>query len=766
MTAHRAALVLAVLALAAGIAAWLADADRIAAILWAAAVVPALLLLVVSAGRKLLRGETGVDIIAGLAMAGSLALGQYLAGAVVAAMYLGGTVLEEFAEGRARRELTALLSRAPRTAHRESGDRIEDIPVDAVAFGDRLVVKPGEVLPVDGVVTGEAATLDESALTGEARPVERRPGAPVASGSVNAGGPLRLRATAPAAASTYAGIVRLVEAAQSSRSPFVRMADRYALILLPLALVVAGAGWLLSGDPVRALAVLVVATPCPLILAAPVALVAGMSAAARRGLLFKTGGAFEALARVATVVFDKTGTVTTGIGRLMEIEIPPERGAAMDRDELLRLVASLEQMSHHVVAAAIVAAAQERRLDLAMPQAVTETAGTGVAGTVGGRGVRAGAMFYAFDDTAAPAWASAVARRAERDGASSVFVAIDGVPAGALLLADEIRIEAPRALRSLRGAGISRIVMLTGDRSDIADAVGAALGVDTVLAERTPADKVDAVRAERGDGITAMVGDGINDAPALAAADIGVAMGARGAGAASEAADVVLLVDRLDRLAEGIGIAQRSVRIARQSVVAGMALSGLAMVVAALGWLPPVAGALVQEGIDVAVILNALRALTIGRRARRAGLGAEESRALLADHAALRGVIDRLRRAANLLDGADGTDGGASLVGELREVNRLLAERIVPHEQADEAVLHPQIAPMLGGRDPMAAISRGHREIAHLARRLNRLVRDLPPEGPDAAERSDIRRVLHALEAILRLHFAQEDEIYDSLAEA
>jgi heavy metal translocating P-type ATPase len=755
-TPHGLAMAAAAAALLAGAAAWLLGAPHLAARLWAAGVLPALLLLTIEVARQLSRIEPGVDLIAGLAMGGALALGEDLAGVVIALMFTGGNVLEEFARRRANRELTALMARRPRTAHREIDGALEDLPVEQVAVGDTLLVKSGEVLPVDGRLLDAAASLDESALTGEALPVEFRQGAALRSGTVNAGPPFRLRADTTAAGSTYADVVRLVEAAQEQKAPFVRLADRWSLAFLGLTLLIAGLAWLVSGDPVRALAVLVVATPCPLILAAPVAVVAGISAAARQGALVKGGGALETLARARTVMLDKTGTLTTGVARLIGVEARD----AIAAERLLVLAASLEQVSQHVLAGSVTAAARDRGLELTMPEGVSEAPGAGIEGVVAGSRVRLGGLDWVWPESPPP-WAEALVRRARADGTSTVFLAVDGRSAGALLLADEIRREAPRALRSLHRAGIARVVMLSGDRRDVAETVAAALGVDAVLADRSPQDKVDAVRAERAEGVTVMVGDGLNDAPALAAADVGVAMGARGAGAASEAADVVLLVDRLDALATAILVSRRARRIALESVLAGMALSTLGMMAAAAGWLPPVAGALMQELIDVAVILNALRALGDGRRPPPT-LPEARVRSLIAEHGTLAVVLDRLRATADRLGVAQ---DGRALRAELAALTRDL-QRILEHERSDEADLHPKIAGMVGGRDPMAAISRTHREIAHLGRRFARIVQDLPPGGPDAGETAELRRVLYALEAILRLHFAQEDELYDSVASA
>lgn len=740
-------------ALAVGGAAWLLDAPAARDAVWSAAGLVMLAVLLVETVRELARGSAGVDLLALLAIGGALWLGEYLAAAVLAVMLASGRSLEEYAAGRARRELSSLLARTPRIAHRYEAGALSDVPVDQVRPEDRLLVKAGEVLPVDGLLLSESAVLDESALTGESQPVTRRGGERLASGVVNAGGPLELRAVADAAGSTYAGIVRLVEQAQRSKAPFTRLADRYALMFVPLALAIAGIAWWWSGDPVRALAVLVVATPCPLILAAPVAIVSAISQAAKRGILIKNGGALELLAQARTLLFDKTGTLTTGEARLAAIETTGSTGPT----ELLRLAASLDQVSQHVTAQAIVAEARRRGLQLEMPGGVSEQAGAGIAGTVGGRQLRVGQAGYVGVDGA---WGRGVLRRMAYQGCSGVFVAVDGEPIGALLLADEIRLETPRALRSLHRSGIRRTVMLSGDRQDVAETVAGALGIDSVLAERGPAEKVAAVRAERDAAVTVMVGDGINDAPALAAAHVGVAMGARGAAASSEAADVVLLVDRLDRLPEALTIAARGRRIALQSVVLGMGLSLLAMLFAAAGLLTPVAGAVLQEGIDVAAILNALRALTIGRGAGRAeGLPAEVVAHLKAEHELLMPLLDRLDAAASAIAGPDPD----SARGELMAVRRLIQEQLLPHEREDEETLYPMLTMLLRGVDPMAAMSRTHREIFHLARLYDRLIADLPEPPLPEYEVAELRRLLYSLAAILRLHFAQEEEIFQGV---
>jgi heavy metal translocating P-type ATPase len=590
-------------ALLAGLAAWLFFRSGLETAIWATGIVPVLLALIFQIAESLRRREIGLDVVALLSMGGALLLGETLAGNVVALMYSGGQLLETFAAGRARREMTALLARTPKSAMRYGPSGLEEAAVATLAPGDRILVRNGDTLPVDGTVASATALLDQSALTGESLPVRHAGGTLVLSGSVNAGDAFDLVATRTAAESAYAGIVRLVEEAGRAKAPMVRLADRYAVWFLLVTVFIAGGAWLATGDPVRALAVLVVATPCPLILAVPVAIVSGVSLTARHGLLVKGGGVLEGLSRVRTMVIDKTGTLTAGRASL--ISTHPQNG--FSTDDVLLFAASLDQASNHSIAEALTAAARQRNLPLASPQAVAETPGSGLEGLVEGRRVVIGGPGFVrarlgITDEFAP-------DGGDGDGVISVAVAVDGNAAGTLLLSDEIRPEAPAVLAALRKRGVDRIVLASGDRADVTASVGARLGVDAVMSELTPEDKVALVLSEREHGPVMMVGDGVNDSPALAAADIGVAMGARGAAPSSEAADAVLLVDRLDRLIDGMDIARRSRRIALQSVYVGIGLSVAAMPVAAFGYLPPVAGALLQEAIDVAVILNALRAL-------------------------------------------------------------------------------------------------------------------------------------------------------------
>jgi heavy metal translocating P-type ATPase len=572
---------------------------------WAAAVALALVPLTWSVARSLAHGDVGVDAIALVAMAGALALGEYLAGAVVALMLSGGNALEAAAGRRARRELTALLERAPRIAHRRRGAALEEVAVEELEVGDRIVVRAGEVVPVDGAVQSDDAVIDESTLTGEALPVLRGRGTTVASGTVNAGEAFNMRATRTSSQSAYAGIVRLVREAEHQRAPFVRMADRYAALLLPITLAVAGAAWALSGDAVRALAVLVVATPCPLILAAPVALISGVSRAARRGVIVKGGATIEKLGRARAVLLDKTGTLTRGRPGIEEVK----SANGLAPDALLRLAASLDQLSAHVLAEALVHGAEARGIELLFPEQVVEDPGQGIEGRVDGRRVAVGSADWLLRRGYSDAGAASLIDEEVKPGWARILVGVDGSLAGAVLMADRVRDDAAELTGALRAAGIERIGLVTGDQRAVGEAVGDRVGVDRVYSECSPADKIDVVREARERGTVVMVGDGVNDAPALALADVGIAMGGAGATVSSETADAVIAVDRIDRVADAVRIGRRSLSIARQSVLAGLGLSFVAMGFAALGYIPPVAGALLQEGIDVAVILNALRAL-------------------------------------------------------------------------------------------------------------------------------------------------------------
>ncbi|MCA8330675.1 heavy metal translocating P-type ATPase [Burkholderia cepacia] len=721
---------------------------------WLLGTLPVLLALTVSLVKAVMRRQAGIDVLAWLAIALAVVLDETLAAAVIALMLASGRTLERYAQDRAQREMSALLSRAPRQATRFENGEWRSVAPDTLVPGDRLLVRSGEFVPVDGTLTGDAE-LDESMLTGESSTLRRRSGENACSGVVNAGAPFEMIARTTASDSTFAGIIRMVERAQRERSPSVRLADRYAAFFVFASLLVAGIAWLLTGDVTRALAVLVVASPCPLILAVPVAIVSGMSRCSKRGILVKGGGALERLAQATTLFFDKTGTLTGGRARIVAIEC----GADVAADDVLRLAASLAQASGHVISDALTVAAHERCIDLSLPSAVIETAGEGVTGRVDNRTVAIGKFEYVSAFATNAPWSGAFLARVVSEGGAAVFVGVDGVMIGAIQMADQVRLETPRALRLLKREGVERLVMLTGDRRDIAQAVGELLGVTDVRAEQTPTDKLVAIQAARKEGVTIMVGDGVNDAPALAAADVGIAMGARGAAASSEAADVVLLVDRLDRLVDAIRIARRSRRIALESVAAGMSLSVVAMTIAAAGFLQPIAGAVIQEVIDVAVIVNALRVLLDRPRPTNARLDDVDVEQLRREHTALSPLLDQIRDLADRLPGLSGT----AIASELVHMIDSLDERLLPHERADDRDVYARLAPLLGGEDPLAAMSGAHREIFKMVRSLRQMVADLPRDGTNTMQVQAIQRLLYGLEAIVRLHCAQEEELFHAV---
>ena len=606
----RALVAVALSALAAGGALHLLGDRAAGDAVWGATVALLALELTVEVVRTVaVDRHLGVDTIALVAMIGSLALGEELAGLVVGLMFSGGAALEDVASTRARRELTALIQRAPKVAQLRVDGHVEEVPVERVRAGDVVLVRTGEVIPVDGTLVLGEAVVDMSTLTGEPLPVTIAQGKLVLSGAANAGPPFEFEANRPASESAYAALVRLVEQAQAHRAPFVRMADRYAGFFLPATLLTAGVAWAISGEPVRALAVVVVATPCPLILAAPIALVSGLSRAARVGVIVKGTGAIETLGRTRTVLFDKTGTLTVGTPEAREILVRD----GYEEAELLALAASVDRMSAHVLGEALTRAAAEADIVLSNPTQVEEEPGQGIRGVVAGHTVTVGSRaFLRANGIPAHEIAAAALLGTRGSGEAHVVVGIDGHAGGIIVMADELRPDAARVVERLRGEGVRHVAMVSGDRRSVADRVGREIGVDRVYAEQSPEDKLEVVARLRDDpnlSPVVMVGDGVNDAPALALADVGIAMGAAGATVSSETADAVITVDRIERVADAIHAGRRALFIAHQSVLAGMALSLTAMGVAAFGYLPPVDGALLQEAIDLAVIINALRAL-------------------------------------------------------------------------------------------------------------------------------------------------------------
>jgi heavy metal translocating P-type ATPase len=567
-----------------------------------------LILLVVSGAplvwrtaRGALHGHFATDIVATLAIVTAAILRQPIAGLVIVLMQTGGELLERYAARRASRAIQELEDASPHAAHRVRGDGVEDVDANEVALGDILVVRPGELIPTDGVVVSGSSWVDASRLTGESVPADVAPGSKVMSASVNGDRPLRVRATAPASESQYARIVELVRSAQASKAPLQRLADRYAVWFTPVTLVVCALTYLLSDDWTRVLAVLVVATPCPLILATPVAIVGGISHAARHGIIVRHGGALEALGRVTVALFDKTGTLTIGRPEVSRVIAAPP----WDGDTVMRVAAAVEQGSGHLLARSIVAESERRVGAAPRAHAVTEFPGRGVAGRVNGRTVVVGARALMLEEYRID---PARLRALENGETLRAFVLIDGVLAGAIEFADKLRDGVAPIFDRMRRAGVRRMLLLSGDHPAYVTSVAAAVGITEAKGNLLPADKVAIVEQvqKTGDRVL-MVGDGVNDAPALSRADVGIALAGRGRGIATESADVILLHDDLAGAAEAIEIGRKTMRVARQSIRVGLGLSVTAMIFAALGFVPPVMGALLQEGIDVAVILNALR---------------------------------------------------------------------------------------------------------------------------------------------------------------
>lgn len=568
--------------------------------------------------RDVLRGHVGLDILAVVAMVATLAVGEYVASLIIVLMLSGGAALEDFAARRAKRELTALLDRSPHTAHiladphPDGSVQVKDVPVEEVAIDDVLLIRPSEIVPVDGVLLSEGGTFDESSITGESLPVGKTTGDEVLSGAINGTSAVRLRATRRSVDSQYQQIVSLVRDAQESRAPIVRLADRFAVPFTAVSLVIAGAAWAITGDSARFAEVLVLATPCPLLIAAPVAFLGGLSRAAKQGVIMKGGAVIERLAEVKSAAFDKTGTLTQG--RPAVVDVRPATG--FQADELLHLAGSAEQYSSHVLADAIRRAATGRGLTLAPAERASEVATNGVTATIDGRVVVVGKPAYVA--TLAPD----TLRTTVTAGEAAAYVAVDGRFAGTIILADDMRPDAPAVIAWLRENQVERITMLTGDVRATAEAIAGQAGIEEVHAELLPAEKVH-IAAQMRPRPMMMVGDGVNDAPVLAAADIGVAMGAKGATAAGDAADVVILVDSLVQVADAVAIGVRTLRVALTAIWIGIGLSVGLMLVATTGAIPAVAGALIQELVDLATILYALRALrgpTSGLQSRASDL--------------------------------------------------------------------------------------------------------------------------------------------------
>ena len=550
--------------------------------------------------REVAHGRLATDIVASLSIIGAVALGQPLAGLVIVLMQAGGEALERYAEGRASAAVRTLEAAAPRMARRVRGLDVDEVPASAVYIGDTLLIRPGDLIPCDGVVLDGESELDSSSLTGEPMPLRATRGTRVMSGMANGFGSFRMSVGAAAEQSQYAKIVELVRGAQASKAPIQRVADRYAVWFTPITIALCGIAVGLTHDWMRALAILVVATPCPLILATPVAIIGGINRAARRFVIIRHGGALEALRQVNAAVFDKTGTLTVGTPSLERVAVD----AGFDRSTVLAYAAAVEQRSSHLLARVLVDAVRQERLSIPDTTGALETPGQGIAGIVDGHYVRVGARSFVIP----PCEGSVLtAARLERHGATlRAYVSIDERLAAVLEFADQLRPDLPLLLRELKGLGIRRFALLSGDHAPIAAEIAARVGIEETYGDLMPDDKarfIERMRAEG--GVVMMIGDGVNDAPALSTADVGVALASHGGGIAAEAADVIVLVDALCRIGETKSIADRTMRIARQSIRVGLGLSGVAMLVAAFGGLAPITGAVLQEVIDVAVILNA-----------------------------------------------------------------------------------------------------------------------------------------------------------------
>lgn len=549
--------------------------------------------------QSLRHGEYGVDILAATAIITSVVLGEVWAGMIIVLMLTGGEALEDYAEGRAKTELTALLERAPKKAHVYRGRKVVDVSVKQVQAGDKLLIKPGEVVPVDCVIIEGTSSMDESSLTGEPLPVEKSLGEQLLSGSVNQESAVTVKALHTASDSQYEQIIKLVKAASSSKSPFVRLADRYSIPFTIIAFIIAGGAWFISGDVDRFLQVLVVATPCPLILGAPIAIISGMSRAAKHGVIIKTGGALEQLASVKTIAFDKTGTLTQG-KPVVESILTFNKAS---KKTVLELAAALEQSSSHILAKTIVEEAKAEKIKLPKIKGVREVTGYGLRGTLKNREILVGKLSFMTKEnvqipTSIPATAQAQ---------TSAYVAADGALIGVICFTDEVRPESRMTMRRLKDLGIDHLLMVTGDNKATAKAIARKLGITEVKAECLPADKLIAIENVKHKPV-GFVGDGVNDAPVLTASDVGIALGARGSTAASESADVVVMLDDISRVADSVEIAKRTLFIAKQSILIGIFISIGLMFIFATGRFKAIYGAAIQELVDVAVIVNALRA--------------------------------------------------------------------------------------------------------------------------------------------------------------
>jgi heavy metal translocating P-type ATPase len=545
-------------------------------------------------------GAYGIDILALTAIITSVILHQDFAAMIVVIMLTGGESLEVYAEKRAHSELDALLKGSPQLAHIIRGRKTIDIKASEVKVGDKIIIKPGETVPVDAIITEGESSFDEASLTGESLPVNHSISDQILSGSVNGDRLVTAKAIHTAEDSQYQQIVRLVQNAAKSQAPFVRLADRYSIPFTIAAYIIALSVWVVSHQAIRFLEVIIVATPCPLLLAAPIALISGMSRSSKYGIIVKTGSALEKLAEAKTIIFDKTGTLTSGILSLDSIQaIEP-----YSKDEILAIAASIEQNSNHIIAQAIVKAADHKKIRLTKVRNIKETPGQGLSATYKGDQLILGRGDFIST------YGVTIPSKLNNKPQTSVYIAINNKIAGVIYLSDHLRPEAKKTIKQVLKLGIKRTVMITGDNKNTANSIAQTVGIKTVYAETLPGEKLRALEdiTERP---AIFVGDGVNDAPVLTGSDVGIAMGARGSTAASESADLVIMTDDLSKVATAIEIAKKTFSIARQSILVGIGLSLILMIVFATGRFKPIYGAVLQEIVDVVVIFNALRAHNI-----------------------------------------------------------------------------------------------------------------------------------------------------------
>jgi heavy metal translocating P-type ATPase len=558
--------------------------------------------------RGMLRKQFAADVVAMLAIIAAVLMDQAFAGVVVVLMQSGGEAIEDYGLRRASSSLDALLAGAPKIARRLRDNKIEEIGAAEVNEGDLLVVRPGDLIPVDGTVISGSPEIDESALTGEPLPRSKSVGDIVLSGSINTNVAFQMQADKESSESQYSKIVELVRKAQEEKPPIQRLADHYAVYFTPIALAVSAIGFLITLNPVTILAVLVVATPCPLILATPIAVISGINRAAKRGIIVKGGAAIEQIGKARAVAFDKTGTITHGapfVEKIISINSVPS-------DEILYKAACIGQLSSHVVSRALLNRAVQKFSELEVPTNFRETPGGGVEGDLNGEHVAIGSKAFLERLIGREIVSKALGNLIEEtqsQGRLLTFVSINSKPVGVIVFSDQIRAGVPSMVQKLHDLGVQETVMLTGDNAENGNAIGRAAGIQNVEANLLPGEKVDVLqRLKEKYGPLVMVGDGINDAPALATATVGIAMGARGAGISAEAADVVLLVDDVTAVSDAIQIGQKMLKVAKQGIFIGLGCSFVLMGIAAFGFIPPAIGAMLQEVIDAAVILNAVRA--------------------------------------------------------------------------------------------------------------------------------------------------------------